>query len=187
MDHLVIQRRHTNVLWILKGDPSTRKFTTVYWTLTGLGEHLTNTDTVLDRMFAFDFEHSGKMDHICLQRAGTRQYRIFRNEGGIFSAVFIETKGLGGYPGHSLADRAFAFDYESSGKRDYICLYQSGLGLFWIVKHTGSTFTPVYQNAPGTPGIAGWQNIVATDKAFAYDYNHTSKMDHRASWDYCRL
>ena len=55
------------------------------------------------------------------------------NNQGTFTPVFRDGDpikntpgvGIGGYTGHTAADRAFAFDYDSSGRMDYICLYRS--------------------------------------------------------------
>src|SRR3981081_1561242 len=48
------------------------------------------------------------------------------------------------------ADRAFAFDYDGTGKLDHLALYRPGTGTIWILKNDGGTFIPVY--AQGDPG-----------------------------------
>lgn len=40
---------------------------------------------------------------------------------------------LGGYDLASPADRAFAFDYDHSGKLDHLVLYRPGEGTIWIL------------------------------------------------------
>jgi hypothetical protein len=42
--------------------------------------------------------------------------------------------GIGGYDLKSPADRAFAFDYDSSGKLDHLALYRPATGTMWILK-----------------------------------------------------
>ena len=56
--------------------------------------------------------------------------------------------GIGGYDLKSAADRAFAFDYDSSGKLDHLALYRPG-GAVWILKNTGGQFAPVDQQGSG--------------------------------------
>jgi len=42
--------------------------------------------------------------------------------------------GIGGYDLGDPADRAFAFDFDSSGKLDHLALYRPGTGTMWILK-----------------------------------------------------
>jgi spore germination protein YaaH len=42
--------------------------------------------------------------------------------------------GIGGYDLASPADRAFAFDYDGSGKLDHLVVYRPGTGTIWILK-----------------------------------------------------
>jgi hypothetical protein len=41
--------------------------------------------------------------------------------------------GIGGYDLKSAADRAFAFDYDSSGDLDHLVLYRPGAGAIYIL------------------------------------------------------
>jgi hypothetical protein len=86
--------------------------------------------------------------------------------------------GIGGYDLRSAADRAFAFDYDHSGKLDYLALYRPGTGTMWILRNSGGTFSPVYaQGDPGT-GIGGYDLRSAADRAFSFDYSHSGQLDH---------
>ncbi len=86
--------------------------------------------------------------------------------------------GIGGYDLASAADRAFAFDYDHSGKLDHMALYRPATGTMWILKNTNGSFSPVYaQGDPGS-GIGGYDLASAADRAFAFDYNSNGKMDH---------
>ena len=88
--------------------------------------------------------------------------------------------GIGGYDLRSLADRAFAFDYDGTGKLDHLALYRPGTGTMWILKNTAGAFTPVYaQGDPGS-GIGGYDLRSLADQAFAFDYDSTGKLDHLA-------
>lgn len=56
-----------------------------------------------------------------------------------FAPVFHQGdpgSGIGGYDLRSAADRAFAFDYDGTGKLDHLALYRPGTGTFWILEHT---------------------------------------------------
>jgi hypothetical protein len=60
--------------------------------------------------------------------------------------------GIDGYDLASTADRAIAFDYDSSGKLDHLVLYRSGTSTIWILKNGSGTFSPVYTSGPRTSG-----------------------------------
>ncbi|PSB40551.1 hypothetical protein C7B80_33180 [Cyanosarcina cf. burmensis CCALA 770] len=136
-----------------------------------------------DRAFAFDYDGSGKLDHLALYRPGTGTIWILRNSGGSFTPVYAQGdpgNGIGGYDLKSSADRAFAFDYDGSGKLDHLALYRPGTGTIWILRNSGGSFTPVYaQGDPGN-GIGGYDLKSSADRAFAFDYDGSGKLDHLA-------
>jgi len=181
-DHLALYRPGTGTFWILQnrngsfsplyheGDPGH-----------GIGGY--DLKSPADRAFAFDYDHSGKLDHIALYRPGTGTFWILRNRNGTFSPVYHEGDpghGIGGYDLKSPADRAFAFDYEQSGRLDYIALYRPGTGTFWILKNTGGVFSAVYHQGDPGNGIGGYDLKSPADRAFAFDYGHTGMLDHLA-------
>ena len=127
----------------------------------------------LDRIFAFDYDKSGKLDHLALYRPGETYFWILSNRGGAFTPVY-QGSGIGGYDLVSAADRAFAFDYDSSGKLDHLCLYRPGETYFWILKNDAGAFSPVYQGS----GIGGYDLASTADRVFAFDYNNVGKLDH---------
>src|SRR5712692_4975205 len=86
--------------------------------------------------------------------------------------------GIGGYDLADPRDRVFAFDYNSSGKLDHLVLYRPGLGTLWILKNNAGAFSPVYaEGSPGT-GIGDYDLASDADRAFAFDYNSTGKLNH---------
>src|SRR5262249_14716947 len=116
-----------------------------------------------DQAFAFDFNSSGKLDHLALYRPGTGPIFIFKHTGIVFSPVFAQGdpgNGIGGYDLKSPADRMFAFDFDGTGKRDHLALYRPGTGTIWILKRTGianaPVFTPVYEQGDPGNGIGGY-------------------------------
>ena len=100
--------------------------------------------------FAFDYDGSGKLDHIVLYRPGYGTVWILKNSGGTFTTVYAQ-EGIGGFDLLSSADRAFAFDYDGSGKLDHIALYRPGTSTIYIVMRSADTFTTVYVGAPSPP------------------------------------
>jgi len=130
-----------------------------------------------DLAFAFDYGHTGKSDHLVFYRPGTGIIWILRNVDGRFSAVFAG-RGIGGYELNSKADRIFAFDYDHSGKQDYLVLYRLGTETICILKNEGEgVSTPIYQRS-GRDSDSLPQNADAPSQTLAFDYGHTGKWDH---------
>jgi hypothetical protein len=175
-DHLLVYRPGSGRTAILKhgaGDT----FTPVYSTDSGGigGYDLTNAG---DQAMAFDYDHSGKLDHLLLYRPGTGIVQILKHgTGNTFSAVFKSTTGFEGYDLGSPADRIVAFDYDHSGKPDHLVLYRPGGRTAVVLKHgTGATFSAVYANH--TTGIGGYDLASPRDQLVAYDYEGTGRLDH---------
>jgi hypothetical protein len=155
-------------------------YTPVYNTDQGIGGY--DLRSPADRIFAFDYDHSGKTDHLVLTRPGTGTAWILKKEpGGRFTPVYAQGdpgNGIGGYDLRSPADRAFAFDYDHSGKLDHIALYRPGTGTFWILRNNNGRFHPVYSQGDPGQGIGGYDLKSPKDLAFAFDYDRTGKQDH---------
>ena len=144
-DHLVLYRPGNGAIVILKN--SGGEFTSQYTQNdpgTGIGGY--DLKSPADRAFAFDYNSSGKLDHLVLYRPGSGTIAILQNTGGQFSAVYpIDGKvvdpgaGIDGYDLKSPADQAFAFDYDSSGKLDHLVLYRPGSGTIAILPEYGRT------------------------------------------------
>ena len=179
-DYLSLDRPGTGTIWILRNSAGT--FTPAYAQGSpgsGIGGYdLKSPD---DKVFAFDYDGSGKQDHVALYRPGTGTMWILKNSGGNFSPVYAQGSpgnGIGGYDLKSTDDRAFGFDYDGSGKADHMTLYRPGTGTIWILKRTGSNFAPVYhQGSPGN-GIGGYDLKSTADSVFAFDYDSSGKLDH---------
>jgi hypothetical protein len=85
--------------------------------------------------------------------------------------------GIGGYDLKSMADIAFAFDYNGS-KLDHLALYRPGTGTMWILRNNNGVFSPVYQQGDPGDGIGGYDLKSPADRAFAFDYDSSSKLDY---------
>jgi subtilisin family serine protease len=182
LDHLVLYRPGTGTLWILKG--TCGQFAPVYRQGDpgqGIGGY--DLRSPRDEAFAFDYDSSGRMDHLALYRPGTGTFWILRKSpSGVFAPVYQQGdpgNGIGGYDLRSPADRAFAFDYNSSGRMDHIVLYRPGTGTIWILRK-GATgdFNPVYNQGDPGNGIGGYDLRSPADQALAFDYDSSGKMDH---------
>ena len=105
------------------------------------GYDLMNT---ADQAFAFDYDGTGKLDHLVLYRPGRGAIFILKNSGGQFSSVYQQGdpgNGIGGYDLKSPADRVFAFDYDHRGDSknrlfalDHLVLYRPGSGIIYMVR-----------------------------------------------------
>ena len=93
--------------------------------------------TADDRVLAFDYDSSGKQDHLLLYRPGTGTIWILRQGGGQFGPVCQQGdpgSGIGGYDLQRASDRVVAFDYNGSAKQDHLVLYRPGTGTIWILR-----------------------------------------------------
>jgi UDP-2,3-diacylglucosamine pyrophosphatase LpxH len=141
LDHLVLYRPGTGTIWFLK---NLRNNGGQFTKLPGSGANGVGGYDLADgrdRIFAFDYDGSGKLDHLLLYRPGTGTIwflKNLRNNAGEFTKLPGSTgspgNGIGGYDLKDDRDRAFAFDYDGSGKLDHPVLYRSGTGTIWIFK-----------------------------------------------------
>ncbi|OCL08762.1 hypothetical protein AOQ84DRAFT_376448 [Glonium stellatum] len=159
-DHLALYRPEIGIFWILKNDEGV--FSPVYRQGDpddGIGGYTLNS--VADQAFAFNYDSTEEQDHIALYRPGL----------GL---------GIGGYDPKSSDDLAFVFDYDGSGKQDYMALYRPETGIFWILKNDRGSFTPVYTQGTSEYGsrISGYDLRSKDDRAFAYDFSGSGKLDH---------
>ena len=175
LDHIVLYRPGQGAIWILKNNNGF--FSPVYRQNDG-GIGGWDLKSTADRAFAFDYEHSGKLDYIVLYRPGTGLIWILNNNGGTFQSVRNGTRGIGGYDLKSANDLIFAFDHESTGKLDHLCLYRPGTGAVWILRNLGGVFAAVYLQGEQGRGIGGFDLLSTADRAFAYDYSNTGRLDH---------
>src|SRR5205814_448800 len=130
-DHIALYRPGGGTFWILKHING--EFSSVHG-ISGQGIGRYDLQSAADRAHAFDFDRSGKLDHIALYRPGTGTFWILKHESGGFSSVYAQGNpgsGIGGYDMKSPFDHVFAYDYEGSGKLDHLALYRPGAGKFW--------------------------------------------------------
>ncbi|MEV6300042.1 PASTA domain-containing protein [Actinoplanes sp. NPDC051861] len=177
MDHLAVYRPGTGIFWILRNVGGPHQFAAVYRSTSGIGGH-SFTDP-RDKVFAFDYDHSGLLDHLVVYRPGTGLISVLRNSNGVFSPVFQSNGGgIGTFDLRDDRDEAFAFDYDHSRKLDHIVIYRPGTGTIWILKNADGKFTPVYQQGDPGSGIGGYDLRRDNDRVIAFDFLRISRQDH---------
>ena len=119
-----------------------------------------------DQAIAFDYNSSGKADHLLLYRPGDGIVWILANQNGVFAPVFTSGNGIGGYDLRSPNDRIVALDFTASGHNDHLVCYRPGSGIVWILANNGGTFTPVFQS---TSGIGGYDLLSPNDQMLPFD------------------
>jgi Trypsin len=174
LDHLLLYRPGSRAVVILgHGDGNT--FTPVLRSLTGIGGY--DLASAADRVVPFDYDHTGRADHLLLYRPGSRTASVLEHGADGFTQVYASTTaGIGGYDLADARDQVTAFDYELSGRPDHLVLYRPGARAVTILRHgTGNSFTAAFQS---TTGIGGYDLAVDRDQIVAVDFDHTGLADH---------
>lgn len=198
LDHLVFYCSGNNVasqkaLYIIKSNGN-NTYTTRY-SANSIGEFdLTDPKHPNVQGFAFDFEGSGKLDHLVFYCPGTGIVYIFKSNGdGDFTQRYPTSAnpvgtGIGGFDLVGPMDRGFAFDYEGKegeSKLNYLVFFRATRGAIYIMKSNGNgTFTTVYSEGdlgadwPPSPGIGGCQFLDPNTRGFAFDLTGSGNLDH---------
>ena len=119
-----------------------------------------------DRIIAFDYDGSGKADHLLIYRPGTGIVWILANSNGSFYPVYTSSNGIGGYDLKSPNDRIFALDYSGHGRLNYLVCYRPGSGIIYILQNNGGDFSAILESSSG---IGGFDLMSTSDIGFAYD------------------
>ena len=185
-DHVVFYRPGAGVCSVLKRDGA--DFKAIYSTTTdGIGGFDFKFST--DRAFAFDYDHSGKVDHIVCFRGGAGSVFILKHDGnGNFAPVFAEygadgpsPDGGNGIAGWTLAypwDRMMAFDFDKTGNVDCLFIYQREQGHFMIVRNYNGYFGQAYREWCWGTGSSGFRAGTSSYYALAMDWTHAGRLDH---------
>lgn len=181
LDHLVAYRPGSGAIFILKNTNGV--FSPVYAQGDpGLGIGGYNLRSPDDKLITYDFQHTGRRDHLALYRPGTGTIWILENNGGVFTAVYAQGapgNGIAGYNLLSPADLVFSFDLEGDCRPDDLALYRPGTGTFWVVSHTpANTFQAVFATGDPGVGIGGYDLKSSADRAFALDYEGSGHLNY---------
>jgi hypothetical protein len=132
-----------------------------------------------DRIIAFDYEHSGKLDHLILYRPGAGKFYIIKLVDGIFKIIRQSESGVGECDLMSEHDRIFPFDFDHSNRLDHLVIYRPGTGNFTILKNKQSNFITVTKGL----GLGPRLDLKGSDdRIFAFDYEGIGKLDHLAAY-----
>lgn len=178
-DHLIFYRPGSGTIFILQNNSGA--FSPIF-TQTEIGGLVSGQPGIggfdlmskRDLGFAFDYDGSGKLDHLVFYRPGSGTIFIIKNDGGTFSPTFTSSSGIGGFDLKSTADRVFAYDYDGSGLLDHLVLYRPGSGTIFILKNQAGVFSAVYTGG----GIGGFDLGAQADQGIAIDYDGSGKADH---------
>ena len=135
-----------------------------------------------DKIFAFDYDKTRKLDHLVLYRPGSGKLWIIKHNLGSFSMVFRSENGIGGYDLKSPNQRIFAFDYTGEKRLDHLMVYHPGAGTFAIFKNSEGTFSSV---CAGTGFGPDFDLTSPYDRIFAFDYEHSGNLDHLVAYSPC--
>ena len=131
LDHLLCYRPNTGdvnpgLVSILQRN-SDGTFKAVFTSNQGIGGY--NLANPIDKIVAFDYQSSGKLDHLVCYRSGEGFCWILKNVNGTFSPVYNE-KGIGGYDltDPQQRDLIIAYDYSGNGHLDHLVCYRPGYG-----------------------------------------------------------
>ncbi|GAB3813736.1 hypothetical protein GCM10028799_12110 [Kribbella italica] len=131
-----------------------------------------------DQVVAFDYDHSGRQDHLLMYRPGSNTVIISKLDvknpqdpaDDKYVAVFVSKTGIGGYALTSTADRIVPFDYDHDGQLDELAVYRPGAQQLTIISHgQGSSFSTAYS----TP----WSILSSDARLLAYDFDRDGKSD----------
>ncbi len=177
LDHLLCYRPGGGLAVVVaKGADGT--FSAARTFTAGIGDFpLTDTR---DRIVAYDWTGSGRLDHLLCYRPGAGFLTILqRQSDGTFSSVWSSTTGIGGWDLGAANDQVIAYDYEGNGNLDHVVVYRPGSGGIAILQHrSDGTFANVYwQGDPGN-GIVDFPLSDPADRIIAYDFAGTGRLDH---------
>lgn len=192
VNHVVVYRPGTGKIWIL--GPHTDGF---HFEERWQSQHGIVGFDLLDERdlgLAFDYEGSGKLDHLVFYRPGTGIVCIVKNDptriiGGadpirfwvVYDSRIAKVAGIASCDLSSPSDRIIAFDYASTSRpgyyfHDHLVCYRPGTGRIWIIKrkrleneimYSSGTFETLFNS---DTGIGTYDLKSASDQILAFDY-----------------
>ena len=148
-----------------------------------------NLNNPVDQIIPYDYEGTGKLDHLVCYRPGPGLGNVSivrkvsdQNVPDAFRAAYSQ-RGIGGYDLGGAADQVIAYDYDGSGHLDHLVCYRPGTRAIFIVQKVSgddspSAFKHVYAQGDPGKGIGGYFLADPADRIIAYDYDGTGKLDH---------
>ncbi len=150
---------------------------------TGIGGY--DLSSPADLGFAYDYDGTGKLDHLVFYRPGTGAIFILKNNSGSFTTVYKQVDpgngqhggGIGDFALTSQYDQGFAFDYKGTGKQNYLVFYSPGTGKVSILQNFNGNFINVYPQGQQTGGIGGYDLAGTMDLGFSFDATGSGKQN----------
>jgi hypothetical protein len=173
-DHLLCYRPGTGIVQILA--KTNLGWVAVYKSTAGIGGY--DLMSTSDAVEPFDYDGSGKADHLLLYRPGTGIVWIVEHTNTVlpgFAPVYQATDGIGWYDMMSPSDRLVPFDATSTGLNDHLVAYRPGEGVVYIIENNGGVFSPTFQSLNG---LATYDLKSGWDVLLPFDYEHSGKLDH---------
>ena len=189
LDHLVCYRPGAGWVSVIEKKTAadgTITFDKAWDSTTGIGgSDGCNLSDPADRIIAYDYAGTGRLDHLLCYRPGTGHVWILEKDAGpngtvTFTAAFASTTGIGGYPLGNAADQIVAVDHGGTGRLDHLLCYGPGTGTASVVEKRASangtvTFAPILSS---TTGLGGCDLKNPADRIVAFDYDGSGLADH---------
>ncbi|MFI6603913.1 putative Ig domain-containing protein [Nonomuraea sp. NPDC050536] len=147
-----------------------------------LGPGIDNWDCLnpADQLFAFDYEGTGKADHLVAYRPvdGQAKMWVMKRTVDGFKEVFASDSQNFPYQ-LGTGDLICPFDYRHAGKLDHVVVYRPGTGRVSVLKANAAQarFEPVYSS---TNGIGNADLKSTADRIVAVDYYSSGRLDNLA-------
>ncbi|MFC8798998.1 trypsin-like serine protease [Promicromonospora sp. NPDC057138] len=151
-------------------------------TTAGIGGY--DLSSAADKVVAFDYEHSGRADHLLMYRPGSKVLQVVRrNVDGTYARVFQSTTGLGDWVLDNPVDKIIAFDLEGSGKPDDLLVYRVGVGSAEVPNYAVFSRDAAGQFVRKHEGAWGQVRNNPEAQVVAIDHDGTGRMDDLLQYD----
>jgi hypothetical protein len=161
-DHLLLYRPGHGIAYVVKRSGTT--MVTAFASHAGIGGF--DLSDPRDRAVPYDYDGSGRADHLVFYRPGAGSVSIVERSGSAFARVFASGTGIGGYSLADNRDQLVAYDYEQTGRPDHLIAYRPGVGAAYVLKRGGTSFTRI---SASMEGIGGFDLKVARDRIVPFD------------------
>lgn len=183
LNHLVAYRPGQGTIWVLRSSGVTpSSFTPVFAEgAPGMGVGGYDLASPADRVIPYDYNSTGRLDHLVLYRPGTGAIFILRRAERprrFFQAVYSQGDpgaGIGTYDLLSPNDRIIPFDFNHNGRLDHLVMYRPGGGAIHILRNAGGTFQAAFASGAG---IGGFNLASPADRVIPFDFNANGRPDH---------
>ena len=114
-----------------------------------------------DRIIAYDYGGTGRLDHLVCYRPGTVTGIVWilgkvsnLDRADAFAPVY-QGGGIGGYDLTVPIDQIMAYDLEGTGKLDGLICYRPGWGTIWFIRHKAAGPATLTRCKMGQANLSG--------------------------------